>query len=338
MNGSERGSGEYLWRWLPLAVAPLLLYLAFRRIEMERLVGALANLNAAKLSVLAVVNLTALAMLSMRWWLILRALGHAVPYFVLSLYRLVGFGWSYFTPGPQFGGEPWQIHLLESRSGLRSSEATASVGLEKSVELIANFSFLLFGLLVVLQLGLFPGGSVRPLLVGAAVLLAIPIGLLWFARRGHRPFAWFLGGLPADVRAWPRIEGLIGTLEEAEILGADFLGRNPRTLIVAVLASLGTWAVLAGEYWLMARYLGLELTVWTAIAALTAARLAYLLPMPGGLGTLEASQVLALAALGHPLEAGAALALLIRARDVLFGGIGLVMGGVLAPGAARREV
>ncbi len=87
----------------------------------------------------------------------------------------------------------------------------------------------------------------------------------------------------------------------------------------------------------MARFLGLELTIWTAIAVLTAARVAYLLPMPGGLGTLEASQVLALATLGYPLEAGAALALLIRGRDVSFGGVGLISGGALAPSQVRRQ-
>jgi uncharacterized membrane protein YbhN (UPF0104 family) len=51
------------------------------------------------------------------------------------------------------------------------------------------------------------------------------------------------------------------------------------------------------------------------------------MPLPGGLGALEASQVFALGRFG--ISAGVALgvALLMRGRDLLIGGIGLLLAG-----------
>jgi hypothetical protein len=48
------------------------------------------------------------------------------------------------------------------------------------------------------------------------------------------------------------------------------------------------------------------------------------------LGSLEASQVLAMGLIGVTPAAGIALSLVIRARDVLLGVSGLWLGGVLA--------
>jgi uncharacterized protein (TIRG00374 family) len=96
----------------------------------------------------------------------------------------------------------------------------------------------------------------------------------------------------------------------------------------AFLISLVSWVAILVEFWLMLRVLGLNLTPIQVISTLTAARIAILLPLPGGLGTLEASQVLALGAFGLNPAAGISLSLLIRVRDVALGGLGLWWGGV----------
>jgi uncharacterized membrane protein YbhN (UPF0104 family) len=66
------------------------------------------------------------------------------------------------------------------------------------------------------------------------------------------------------------------------------------------------------------------------LIALTAVRIAFLLPMPAGLGMLEAGQVLAMGLIGVNPALGVSLSLLIRIRDVIFGGLGLWLGGVLS--------
>ena len=67
-----------------------------------------------------------------------------------------------------------------------------------------------------------------------------------------------------------------------------------------------------------------------AFGLLTVARLAFLTPLPGALGALEAGQVFAFSALGFPAAAAIALILFVRTRDVSLGVLGLVVGGRLA--------
>jgi uncharacterized membrane protein YbhN (UPF0104 family) len=70
--------------------------------------------------------------------------------------------------------------------------------------------------------------------------------------------------------------------------------------------------------------LGLPLGFAEILIVLTASRLAFLLPIPGGLGTLEASQVGVFALLGYEPAFAVGLALYIRVRDILMAALGLV--------------
>ena len=78
------------------------------------------------------------------------------------------------------------------------------------------------------------------------------------------------------------------------------------------------------EYWMALSFVGVNLNAEGTMTALTGARLAFLTPLPGGAGALETSQVIALSRFGYPAAAGISVSLLIRARDVIFGGIGLL--------------
>jgi uncharacterized membrane protein YbhN (UPF0104 family) len=77
----------------------------------------------------------------------------------------------------------------------------------------------------------------------------------------------------------------------------------------------------------MAEFLNVHLSFEQILAALTAALFAFLMPLPGGLGALEVSQVYALTAMGYTPAIGISLSLLMRARDILNGGLGLLLAG-----------
>ncbi len=108
-----------------------------------------------------------------------------------------------------------------------------------------------------------------------------------------------------------------------------FFREKPLELIAAMAFSLLTWIMLVLEYWLMLRFLDLKLAFDETIAVLTTARLAFLTPLPGGLGALEAGQGFAFQRLGFSVAEGLSVGLLIRARDVVFGAFGLVLGSML---------
>lgn len=323
---------------------PLLLVWALRGISLTDAWLVLARIGPAQIGILALVNGLVVLTLSGRWWLILRAQGYSLPYLTLAGYRLAAFGVSYFTPGPQFGGEPWQVFFLQRRHRVPRSSAIAAVTLDKTLELLSNFTFLLGGVICVIKCQVLPdlgGSSAIPL---AFVLLALPAGFLVAIWANLRPVSGLLQAgftlLPesgARRKGWlPLFRRLHQAIQESEAQASRFCRQHPGTMLQAFAFSLLGWAAMLGEYWLALHFLGLNLTLAQSIAALTAARLAFLLPLPGGLGSLEASQVLALGALGMGPAAGLSLSLLIRIRDVALGGLGLWWGGSqksVAPGS-----
>jgi len=314
-----------LWLALPVALA-----WALKGVRLADVGATLGRLGAGPIAVLAVVNLGVVAAFAGRWWALLAADGYRVPYGELTLYRLAAFAISYFTPGTQFGGEPLQAYLLQRRHAVPLPTAAASVILDRVLEMTFNFAFLAIGMVVVLRLGVYPPGTGLLLAAAAVVLLLAPVFYFAAVRFGRRPGSWLLGHAPSVLAGRPwmvRLRGFVVTAEdEVHRLTRD----RPLGIVAGLAASVLSWAAVLAEWWLATAYLGFPLSAAYLIAVVTATRVAFLVPVPGALGALEASLVLALTALGYRAEQALALALLIRVRDVAFGALGLWIGGALA--------
>jgi uncharacterized protein (TIRG00374 family) len=298
-----------------------------RGTPLAEIAGALRRLTAGEVAVLMLVNLGITFIFTLRWWAILRAQGHDIPFLRLSTYRLAGFALSYLTPGTQFGGEPLQIALSHRRHAVPAADATAAVFIDRAIELLGNFTFLAFGLLVSLRLRLIPGAGGRWLAFAAAALLAVPLVFLVAALTGRRPLTWLLRRLPMPGTQ-PSIgwAGAMRWVEATEDQVIAFCRHQPVGLVAAMGLSLLSWLALVFEYGLMLSFLAVRVDLTQLIGVITAGRLALLVPVPGGLGALETSQVLALTALGYSRAEGLALGLLIRARDTVFALAGLAFG------------
>jgi glycosyltransferase 2 family protein len=334
MNGAARtGLGVLLW-----VVAVGMVLFLLRTVPLAEVWVVLRRLDGTALLILAAVNGLVLVTLNGRWWLILLGLGYRLPFLRLLGHRLAAFGVSYFTPGPHFGGEPVQVLLVERDHGVPRATAVAAVTLDKTVEMLVNFAFLVGGITAVLHSQLFGDAVGGEALLFALVLLALP-GLLLLAIWQE----WYpLSRTIVWIRRWPLwgrhsawLQRLHHGIRASEKEAAQFCHRAPHALWAAFVISVLGWGTMIGEYWLMLRFLGMTLTPLQAITLLTAARIAILLPLPGGLGSLEASQVFALGLMGGSAAAGISISVLIRARDVLLGLLGLWWGARHLPGRLR---
>ena len=328
-------------RWPALVAALALLWFSLRSVNRADVWAQLRTLDVADLTILAIANLAVLATFSARWWILLRAQGYTLPYHSLMGYRLAAFAVSYFTPGPQFGGEPLQGYAVTSRHAVPAPASAAAVLLDKAFELIASFIFLVGGLLLVVEPGLLPGGMRGPLLASGVALLLLPGALVAALAAGRRPIS---GVWDAAAKQWARLRRQRATttytlgrayhaVRAAEVQSTSLCRSHPAWWAAAGGATLLTWVALMAEFWLMASILGLGLSVGQALIALLAMRWATLLPLPAGLGALEASLIFAMQALGLDAALGLSMALLIRARDLLLG----IMGMWLAAGLLRRR-
>ena len=300
-----------------------LLYWALRNAPLAEIWFSIQRLQPWQLVVLALLNALIYLFISLRWWIIVRAEARSVPYLPLLAVRVAVFGVSYFTLGPQVGGEPLQVLALQRGYGLSYARATASVLMDKLLEFLVNFLLLAFGLVAVLRAG-FLFNSPMQVAGGLLLLLALvawpPVHILLMVRRIY-PLTLLARRLPIlRSMALP-----LRFLRACEWLAGTFCRRHPRALFGSLVVSLLAGVGMLFEYALMLACLGLRLPFWNIIAGWTAGWLSFLAPLPGGLGALEASQVFALGVFGVPATLAISLTLLMRARDLLIGGLGLLL-------------
>ena len=279
---------------------------ALSRVSLADAWATIRNLDAPALAALVALNLVALVVFGVRWWVILHGLGRPIGLVHASMYRLASFGFSYFTPGPQFGGEPVQVLLAEKRHGVPRELAIASVGLDRLFDAVLNVAFLAATAVVIAEDGVEDGGALV-----LAMFLIVPLGYLLALGLGKRPLSLVF-----------RRDLVLKSEDQA----GRFCRERPIHLVLAIVASFASWAMLLVEYWVLAFFLGVTLSASQLLIGLAAARIAYLLLFPAGLGVLEAGQVTAVRAMGFPAALGMSLSLVIRVRDVVVASVGLWWG------------
>ncbi|MEX2143496.1 MAG: lysylphosphatidylglycerol synthase transmembrane domain-containing protein [Anaerolineales bacterium] len=305
-----------LWSAL-LLIGAVLLTWSLQSVPFADLGRVLSELQAWQIALLILVNVALVFLFPLRWSQILRAQSFKISYLQLTRYRLLAFAISYFTPGQHFGGEPMQVLSLRNRHGISGSAALASVTLDKVIELFANFAVLALGLALVLSSGMLaalPLAQALPLSLGLLLVPALYLGML---RGGWLPF----GALTKRL-----VGRLADGLRNAERQLGKLSRQQPRLLWQGLLIAALVWVVQIFEIWLTLVFLGLNLTAMELSLIIVAGRLALFAPTPGALGALEASQILAMHGLGYDPAYGLSLGLLIRARDIIFGLTGLLLG------------
>lgn len=306
-------------------VLAALLYFALRNAPLTEIWQALKRLQLWQIALILVLNAIVIGMMTTRWWIIIRAENPSVPFLPLVGYRLSVFGLSYFTPGPQVGGEPLQVLYLQRNHGLSFARATSAVIMDKLLEFLVNFILIAIGAWAIVRVGLVSGNGIRLnlSLIGLAVLLMWPIVHIVLLYNEVTPISKLLlrqSFIQKDHQG-------IRLIVVAERMTSVFCKRHLRAMFLAIGASLLAILGIVTEYYLMVSFLGMRIDAVQIFASLTAMQVAFLMPLPGGLGALEASQVFALGAFGQPASTAISLTLLIRGRDMLNGGIGLLLAG-----------
>lgn len=263
--------------------------------------------------------------LTLRWQLLTQALLAPVNLAKLLLIRQAGQTVSFITPGPQFGGEPLQIYWLY-KYGLPLRKAFLSLGLDRFFELWVNFSVLLLAVLLLLSdignnsLGI---GDWQTTLMPLLFLLGLMFSLAWLLIKQPQ---WISNRLERVAARWQHNPRLHNINQHWQSLGDDLRialrTQKVRFLLAAVLSLLG-WAGLLGELYLILRFVGIEADLYSFLLILVAMRMALLLPMPGGVGTLEASVLWSFHTLNLPASAALGLIALMRTRDAIILLIGL---------------
>jgi glycosyltransferase 2 family protein len=315
------------WRGILLVLGLVLAWLALRGLAWDEAWRQLTGIGPGAIFVLIVLNVAMLPLMTLRWWQLLKTLGSPVDLFTVCAHRLAASAVSYLTPGPHLGGEPLLVYLLNQQQKIPLITATISVALDRILELWASIAVLSFSLIVlnINDSGPFAGRWALLLTLFLLVVLAILLAALF---TGGRPLSrlssWLLLlcknlHLPIS-EATGRFEKIIA---EGEAMTESLLHQHRLPFMLANLYSVVHWFGVFAEFWLMAAFLGSPLSFCQLLAVMITARLAFLTPLPAGLGALESALPWVTAALGQGSVLGLSLCLLIRFRDIVFSLIGL---------------
>lgn len=265
------------------------------------------------------INALIICLGNLRWHGFLAMLKVEINFSTLLVIRQAGQAVSFITPGPQFGGEPLQVFWL-TRIGVQLEKSILSIGLDRIYELAINFSILLLCLLILLFIPVTPFFDISftgATFTRAATVLAVLIccvALLILQRK--RIFA-VINRLCKPLAAHPR---LIKIKHSWQLIGDDLrlvLRTRKSVLLNSVIISLAVWVALLGELALLLNYVHVNFDAFAFLLILISMRLALLLPIPGGIGTLEASVLWSFQYLHFSTTAAVALIALMRLRDLI---------------------
>ena len=290
--------------------------------------STLAALNLTQWWAWATVNALVIMVSAARWHVLSRALAQPVSFIQLLIIRQAGQTISFITPGPQFGGEPFQIYWLYKRAGIALHSAVLSLGLDRFYELWVNFLMLMLGAGLLLVTGFGSQSNtgdnwLQILLLMILLLLFLSVLAFVLIRRPQLVYAR-LETLSARWLGSPRLKKIDAHWQS---MGADLrmaVTTGKAALLNALLLSLAVWVLIVAEMWLVLGFFDIRLNISGLVLILVAMRLALLLPLPGGIGTLEASVFWSFQLLQLPPSAALAVIALMRVRDIVVLAAGLI--------------
>ena len=246
----------------------------------------------------------------LRWKVILKSLGHDVPFLALIPSYLVGFCISFVAPMIVFGGEVFRAFALQSAKGVPTGKGVASAVIERFVEFTISFFVIVAGVLTLLaHTTVLPPHVLLLLVAGVSSLGAF---IFFFYIKSFRKESI----LKIFFHKWKNNYLLEGEKEVFQFFRLTNMG-----LWKALGLSLMREALAFLRTWLIVIFLGKFLSFFALLSVLGFYLLSVLSPFPGALGIHDTLQAFVFDTFQSEAAMGAAFALIVR---ILEGSIALV--------------
>ncbi len=311
-------------RWVALLAGVLVFALYLRQTDLRAVGSALKGLGF--LAGLLLIPYLVVYLVDAWAWRLSFGKPTGVGYPRMFLIRWCGESVNNLVPTAYVGGEAVKVMLLK-REGVPTSESTAAALISKTAQTLGQVLFLVAG--AGAYLALRRDEDPLGMLWGLAAVVAgggtVVGGLLWLQRRGvAATLVGLLGRLGVRSRrlaahrpGWEAMDGIVAGFYRA---------RRLRFAACAGAFLLG-WMLDTVEVYLAGRLLGLPVTWGQALVleSFTGVVKVVGLWVPGALGVQESGIVLLGRWVGAPDLFGPTYALLRRARELIYAGVGWAM-------------
>jgi len=256
-----------------------------------------------------------------RWGMVLVAVKHNVPFAKLLSLRLSEWAFGYITPFARMGGEPIMAYLFKKECKIEYKEGIAVIILNKVMDWAAALIITIIGILLfMLSYSGYLSKKMSFAIIAAVLILSV-LTYLFFIKIGKRE-----GFFSAVTKYFKKIfhsnihNGVLKVENELH----DFFRKNKRRVIIALCISLIINLLTIANYKILALFLGANLSVVQLLMIFALITVAYLVPTPGSLGSLEGAMAIVFYALGYGAGVGVAFALILRSFELILTGLGLL--------------
>ncbi len=252
----------------------------------------------------------------------------------LARVRYIGEVLNFAMPTGGIGGEPYKLIALAKKEGSNASFMALAAAKFLHVAAVGPFAFAVFAGAALKGIG---GPAWQRTFIIMAALMAAMTVFLWLVVLWSRIGRELLGGYYRVRHRVPKkLRGLRRFLH-IDVAASKEIKRAPRRAIIAYGCYLGMWVAASLEWVAISHVIGrgahgLGLTgagLFECATIIVAAAV----PVPAGMGTQETGKAAVAVLLGLPPQAGLAMSLVRRGREVLM----VVTGAALALMSAKRH-
>lgn len=303
-------------------IAGLVLFvLAFVYLEPAKLIKTLWEFHPGKVAVMVLAAGLTHMLSTIRWRLLLKYVGHELPFWKSFGYYLSGFTVSFLTPVAALGGRPVKAFLIAQKEKVPLRRGLVSVFIEMFLEFVTDTAFIV----VVLPLLFFHFSFSQRLewtIGGTFVFLLILFIFLFREFHSGRGVLMRLIKF-LKIERHLKAAGSHQVIQEGEKLFVSFFSRKNKGglagLSISALVMAAALLQVVALFWLI----GVPLAFFSVFLARAVFNIAYFIPVPGALGVAEWLQGGLFRTLGLSTGVGAAFSILYKAIDLIYAVLGL---------------
>ena len=303
-----------------LSVGLLLLILSIQQAGIDSVVKTVLFFPLPAILAVFLINFFAICVVgAIRWKIIVDSQSnHKIRFMKVFRAKLAGFAVSYVTPSVLIGGEPVRAYMIKEEAGCDWEKSFASVIIDQAIYFFAMFLFMVMGFLFLvdhfsLPLSVFYG-------FGTIIFATLLFFYLFYSRLinknsdGHGFFMFIIKTVRLDKIKF--IERKKENIERTEKIIARFFKKENGAFIKAFAFAIIEVLLYLITIWIIILYLGEIVDFAYPAAIFFILTLANFVPIPGSLGSFEASLTFVFDLLGLGKSNGFAFSLIFRSINI----------------------
>lgn len=247
---------------------------------------------------------------TLRFKTIVDSYGNKTNLFRLIKHSISTFAVSYITPASRLGGEPVRIMLLKKEEGVDYKVGTASVILDKFVEIFGSLLYGVIGIVIVINFVSIPM-IYKTVFAGLVLISLLILGLFYISIvKGKNPVTKLF--LFLRLNKIKKFSNGSIHLEEIDQLLKEFFTNKKKVFLKSFMFYIITGILFIIEFKLLLLSIGINTSIFQTILMINIWGLMNFVPTPSSMGFMELGQIGLFKFLNNMPEAGLSMVLILR--------------------------